>query len=1108
MNNIDCGSCPYSQCRIPPAPNSSVLTELLHSQPICRPIIAVFATVPSLNLMTARFLTALAVALAAFSAVAANAQTGTALIRHPPALNGTIDGSVQQMSAESASLNGNAAITGTLSVPGTPSTRLNGHSTFGGTIMGTGVATPANYTITLNGNARLGSLRTCTDAVALPSVPVPAQPAGTRSVTLNRASDPIGDFATLRNLALNGNVGQVTVPAGTYGDFTANGNGGFTLGVAGATQPSIYAFQHLTLNGNSMFHVAGPVVVTVASAVSVNGSLGDTSHPEWLVLRLAAGDFTLNGNVVVSAYVSTPNGAITINGNSQLIGGATADRLTVNGNSLLRLIDLSPTVSVTAPLSGTVATAPIGSIAITASASDADGYITKVEFFTGTTKLGESVAPAYQFTWTVIPAGTYSLTAKATDNCGVATTSAPVVLIANQPPAVSLTGPVAGAVVSAPATLTIAANASDPDGTVANVEFFQNGAKIGESSTAPYQVTASGLGAGSYTFSAKATDNYGATAMSVTRSVIVDVPPTAAVVAPASVSRGAGVTLNASATDTDGSIAKVEFYRGEILIGTVTSATGTPPAYTFTDAAALAPGAYSYTVRSYDNLGLFTDSTSTVVTVVATLPYTADFEAAEAYALGPLNGQLGWTATSAAATVTGDAAYNGAQSIALAPGTPPVRVAQTFAPYPNHDVVFLDFFARPVAESDITNSTTFDVEAARFAFLQNGSSAVLNVFNGDGNGGGAWQPTKFSVPIGSDNQVQSWTRLAARLDFVNKTWDLYAGGNMIAADVAFRDSNATNLSSFAIRGDAATMSRLDYIFAGGDNPLFADANNNGIDDAWETAHGLSLTTNNRKLAPSGNGVTVVTSYINGTDPNDYYQGVAPVLTSLVAANGQLDSTGLVSVRVNNSSGATLSNAPVTFTVGGTAQITDAAGGALGSVVSVRTDSQGVARCYLSFNSATSATVTAAAHYGTQSTALAISVASAVVDSDGNGLPDDWEIKYFGYVGVDPNADPDGDGLTNLQEFKNGTDPTDYYNGVLPVVTSNVPPSGDLAADSSISVTVKNAAGQPLVNAPVKFRAKIGGHQLALSPGDPPTDEIVAHTDANGIAKAFVIGGSN
>lgn len=48
--------------------------------------------------------------------------------------------------------------------------------------------------------------------------------------------------------------------------------------------------------------------------------------------------------------------------------------------------------------------------------------------------------------------------------------------------------------------------------------------------------------------------------------------------------------------------------------------------------------------------------------------------------------------------------------------------------------------------------------------------------------------------------------------------------------------------------------------------------------------------------------------------------------------------------------------------------------------------------------------------------------SQPVDSDGNGLPDLWQMIYFGHTGVDPNADPDGDGLSNLQEYRYHTNP--------------------------------------------------------------------------------------
>ena len=54
-----------------------------------------------------------------------------------------------------------------------------------------------------------------------------------------------------------------------------------------------------------------------------------------------------------------------------------------------------------------------------------------------------------------------------------------------------------------------------------------------------------------------------------------------------------------------------------------------------------------------------------------------------------------------------------------------------------------------------------------------------------------------------------------------------------------------------------------------------------------------------------------------------------------------------------------------------------------------------------------------------------------IDSQGVGIPNWWQLQNFGYVGIDPYADPDGDGYNNLEEFLNGTDPTVF----------NSPPKG-------------------------------------------------------------------
>jgi hypothetical protein len=84
-----------------------------------------------------------------------------------------------------------------------------------------------------------------------------------------------------------------------------------------------------------------------------------------------------------------------------------------------------PQVALTAPVAGTSFTRPVN-ITLSATATDLDGSVARVEFFQGTTKLGETTSSPYSFVWTNAPAGTFNLTARATDNQGASTTSGAV----------------------------------------------------------------------------------------------------------------------------------------------------------------------------------------------------------------------------------------------------------------------------------------------------------------------------------------------------------------------------------------------------------------------------------------------------------------------------------------------------------------------------------------------------------------------------------------------------------------------------------------------------------------------------------------------------------
>ena len=260
--------------------------------------------------------------------------TTTVLVRHAPTLNGALNGSAQVLLPESITLNGGAAVSGDLLVPGTPSVRLNGRPNYAGTLDSSGDASPSDYTVTINGGATLRHVVRRTDAVEFPTLPAPPAPTGGRNVVLSSPGQSPGDFATIRNLTLNGNTGHLAVPAGTYGTLTANGNSGFILGVAGATEPATYNLQGLTLNGGGQLQVAGPIILNLGNGVILNGNVGSAAHPDWLLLNISSSGLTLNGNVTFSGFVVAPSGTVIVNG-ATLTGGVISDRLIINGGGAL-----------------------------------------------------------------------------------------------------------------------------------------------------------------------------------------------------------------------------------------------------------------------------------------------------------------------------------------------------------------------------------------------------------------------------------------------------------------------------------------------------------------------------------------------------------------------------------------------------------------------------------------------------------------------------------------------------------------------------------------------------------------------------------------------------
>lgn len=106
---------------------------------------------------------------------------------------------------------------------------------------------------------------------------------------------------------------------------------------------------------------------------------------------------------------------------------------------------------------------------------------------------------------------TYSCHVNVSGNSGFSLSNCLPAATANFRPSVTLTSPAAGATFFAPATINLDAVATDPDGTIAQVDFYRDTNYLGSDTVPPYSIIISNLAAGDYFFTARAWDNASAT---------------------------------------------------------------------------------------------------------------------------------------------------------------------------------------------------------------------------------------------------------------------------------------------------------------------------------------------------------------------------------------------------------------------------------------------------------------------------------------------------------------------------------------------------------------------------------------------------------------------
>lgn len=347
----------------------------------------------------------------------------------------------------------------------------------------------------------------------------------------------------------NSNLIPIVTVQATQPFATATNSGVFTLFRAGNTNATLNVWYDLggTASNGVDYALIPPHLVAIEAGATSNTititpltNSSSTSVAKTVVLQLTNSPLM----TPVNYEIGSPSGATVY----IVSKGAT---------------NLPPSVNLFEPKDGSVFYTPTN-VLMLAKAADPDGSVTNVEFFVGSNDLGSGVmvvldppgvngvtGPVWFFNWQNPSPGNYPLTAVATDNGGASTTSTPVNITVlqssstNIPPVVRIIGPANGAIFFAPVDIPISSVASDPDGTVASVEFFASGKDLGpgilDTCVTPaggcvgcptptpiciYSLVWSNAPIGTWALTAVATDNGGASSTSAPVNItILPSPP-------------------------------------------------------------------------------------------------------------------------------------------------------------------------------------------------------------------------------------------------------------------------------------------------------------------------------------------------------------------------------------------------------------------------------------------------------------------------------------------------------------------------------------------------------------------------------------------------------
>ena len=893
------------------------------------------------------------------------------------------------------------------------------------------------YTISLRATDNEGVFGDATTTITIPSLPPVANAGGPYlgnigvpvAVTANGSSDPDGSIATYEWDCDNDGTYEVSTTSVTGGQCTFGASGSYTVNLrvtdnTGATDTDSAT---VVINIDPIADAGGPYTPNVNAAQSLNGS--GSTDPDGLVV-LYEWDCTNDGTydaVSVSAtnaicVWSTP-GVYTIGLRITDDDGATAlDTATVSVNGP-PVADAGGPYSLTTTFSTTVD----GS-----GSTDADGTIVLYEWDCDSNGVLDIVGTQATGTCTYSGSGSYTVTLTVTDNQGLTATSSDSVSVQNSGPLADAGGPYN---VGQGEVFTLDGSGSfDPDGTIVSYEWDCDGNGTYEfTNPSPTATNCSFAQEGNYLVGLRVTDNSGDVAMDTASVVVSNSSPVAIADnitgGPYTGTKNFPIQVNGSASyDPDGTLVSYEWDCETDGVIDVTSTNATGDTCTFG-----AVGTYTVTLQVTDDDGISDTDTATIIvgndapTADAGGPYTG----VEGVAVS-LDASGSTDAGGAIVSYAWDCDTDGVVENTVGSATDGVC---TYDDQGTYTITLL------VTDNDgLTDSVSTTVEISNV-------DPVL---------------AQATIPDGDEGSILTFSAVAsdAAGDSLTYTWDFGDGNVATGASVAYAYADDGNyaVSLIVTDGDGGSATAGVTNNIANVAPYFAtvSAADNGdegealgfevtVDDAgpadvpdlvvtWDWGDGSPTETGlsmfhafpdddtyfvTASVDDQDGGVTTTTLEVTTAN-------VAPIITSSAPVNAVQDAlytyqpvvldpgSEVFAWTMSPSAPAGMTIDPSTGLIEWTPTAAELAIGSYSIVITVD-DGDG----------------------GSDAQSWTISIFAA--DSDGDGIPDDWEIAN----GLDPNdpndagQDPDFDGATNLDEFGQGTDPFSYDGPTAPVLVSPI-----------------------------------------------------------------------